>query len=171
MTIMDMLSAVKESAGTIVSWGGSGLLILLTLIEITPQKINPWKPLSWVAKKIGNAINAELLAEVKDLRAEVKKIKDNEDERNAISCRSRILRFGDEILLGVEHSKEHFDQILDDIKTYNNYCDTHPEFENNKTVITTQVILETYHRLFVEHKFKVMQQKENGECPHQEERD
>ena len=74
-------------------------------------------------------------------------------------------------MFGVEHTKEHFDQILDDIKTYDDYCQTHPEFENNKTVITTQVILETYHRLFVEHKFKAMQQKENGECPHQEERD
>ena len=75
------------------------------------------------------------------------------DERDAILCRSRILLFGDEILHEVRHSKEHFDQILLDISTYENYCDTHPTFENNQSVMTIQNIKDVYHDCMKKHDF------------------
>ena len=44
---------------------GSGIVILLlTLVEITPIKINPW---SWLGRKIGRAINGEVLEKVETL--------------------------------------------------------------------------------------------------------
>ena len=109
--------------------GGGVLLTAMTLIQVAPIKVNPW---SAVAKAIGRAINGEVIAKVDQL------------ERDAISCRSRILHFGDETIHGVRHTKEHFDQILRDITTYERYCDNHPNFENNTTVLTSKRIKDIY---------------------------
>ena len=37
----------------IFSWGGGGLFLLLTLVQLAPIKVNPW---SWLAKSVGKAI-------------------------------------------------------------------------------------------------------------------
>ena len=75
------------------------------------------------------------------------------DERDAILCRSRILLFGDEILHEVRHSKEHFDQILLDISTYEDYCREHPAFENNIARQTIELIQTVYHDCLIQHDF------------------
>lgn len=121
--------------------GGGALLILLTLIQIAPVKINPW---SWLAKKLGKAINGEVIEKVDDLGADVRNLRDECEEREATACRTRILRFGDEILHDVRHSKEHFDQILIDITAYENYCASHPDFRNNVAVATIRRINQVY---------------------------
>lgn len=44
-------------------WSGGGMvLVLLSLIEVSPIKINPW---SRLAKIIGHALNAEVLEQQK----------------------------------------------------------------------------------------------------------
>lgn len=58
--------------------------------------------------------------------------------------RGRILTFADEIRRGLNHSKESYVQILDDITKYNQYCSRHPDFENERTVIASQVIKDSY---------------------------
>ena len=52
-------------------------------------------------------------------------IKNTEEER-ARQARQRILRFSDEILFEKGHSKEHYDEILEDIDKYEAYCKEHP---------------------------------------------
>lgn len=76
-----------------------------------------------------------------------------DDERYAVDCRARILRFNDEILHGQKHTKEHFDQALSDITTYNSYCDAHKDFKNQITVHATENILKTYDTCMEEHSF------------------
>jgi len=118
--------------------GGVGLLtLLLACIEISPIKISP---LAW----IGRRMNKELVKKVDDLNDKVVQIEDTVNEQNAITCRVRILRFGDEIIHGDKHSKDSFDQVLEDIDTYEAYCLAHPEFKNNKTVITSKKIKDVY---------------------------
>lgn len=129
--------------------GCSGLvLILMTLIQISPIKVNPW---SWVARSIGRAINsevikkdAEIIKKVDKLACDLQALKTTCDRREAEQCRSQILRFGDEILHGVQHSKEHFDQILLDCTNYETYCEEHPHFSNNVAVQTIELIKRTY---------------------------
>lgn len=121
--------------------GGGALLAAMTLIQVAPIKVNPW---SAVAKAIGRAINGEVIAKVDRLERELLGMKENLEERDAISCRARILHFGDETIHGVRHTKEHFDQILRDITTYERYCDDHPNFENNTTVLTSRRIKDIY---------------------------
>lgn len=76
------------------------------------------------------------------------------DERRDIEQRRvRILRFGEEILRNIRHTKEHFDQILIDITVYEKYCLTHPEFENDVTVETISHIKDVYQKCWKEHSF------------------
>lgn len=130
--------------------GGGVLLILLTLIQIAPVKINPW---SWLAKNIGKAINGEVVEKVDNLSTDIRNLRDECEEREATACRTRILRFGDEILHDVRHSKEHFDQILIDITAYENYCASHPDFRNNVAVATIKRINQVYARCIRDNDF------------------
>ena len=124
------------------------IFIILTLVEVTPIKINPW---SWIASKIGSAFNGEIMKEIthlkqemKDVKKDVSDIRDEAKEREATSRRARILEFGDEILHGVAYSKEHYDTILLDITAYENYCREHKYYINHVAKATIEHIKERY---------------------------
>ena len=142
------MDIMNLTVGQIVG-GGIGILAVISFfIEITPIKLNP---ISAVLKWIGKRTNQELVDDFKELKKKVdvversvEQIRADAEKRNAITCRVRIVHFGDEILHGVKHSKESFDQVLSDIDDYERYCDSHPEFKNNKTVITTEGIKSSY---------------------------
>jgi hypothetical protein len=131
-------------------YGGGIIIFLATIIQVVPIKINPW---SWIGRAIGRAINGEVLEKVEKLSCDVKQIKEDDDEQWASLSRTHILRFGDEILHGVSHSKEHFDQILLDISNYEKYCDTHPHYRNNIANATIEQIKETYQSCLKKNKF------------------
>ena len=57
-----------EQIRTILLSGGGVLLILMTLIQVTPIKFNPW---SWIGRCIGRAINGEVLSKVDNLSKEL----------------------------------------------------------------------------------------------------
>ena len=131
--------------------GSSGVLLaVLTLLQIAPVQVNPW---SWIAKKIGRAINGEVVEKVDSLGTDIRNLRDECEEREATACRTRILRFGDEILHEVRHSKEHFDQILLDITAYENYCKCHPGFRNNVAVATIRRINQVYAQCIKDNDF------------------
>ena len=71
-------------------------------------------------------------------------MEESNDQRNAISCHVRILRFGNEIRRNEKHSKDSFDQVFSDMDDYDKYCDGHKDFRNNKTVVTQEKIREKY---------------------------
>lgn len=146
-----MIQALSELA-TLQNVGGTALLLgaLATLIQISPIKINPW---SWLARRIGRAINGEVLEEVAQMKKEMNNLKDTVEERAAKDARTRILRFGDECLHGDRHSKEHFDEILRDITDYETYCDEHRNFKNNMAVLTIAGIKSNYQERLRLHDF------------------
>jgi hypothetical protein len=74
------------------------------------------------------------------------------DYNSAVLARTHILRFNDEILNGINHSKEYFRQQLDDCDTYDKFCDKHPDFKNSYTMIANKYIKDTYDRLTREGK-------------------
>jgi hypothetical protein len=139
-----------ETLKEIGLYGGGVTFILLTLIQISPIKINPW---SWLARAIGRAINSEVLDEVSSLREDMKQNKADDDEQWASLSRSHILRFGDELRHGVAHSQEHFDQILEDISKYEQYCDGHPTYKNGKAKASIKLIKNTYQKCLEENNF------------------
>ena len=139
-----------EDLKTILFSGGGVLLILMTVIQITPIKFNPW---SWLGRCIGRTINGEVIVKVDNLSKELADHKAKSAEREATQCRSRILRFGDEILHSIPHSKEHYEQILIDIDSYEEYCDDHQDYKNNVAVATIKHIKKMYQKHLEEDSF------------------
>lgn len=139
-----------ETLKQIGLYGGGILIALMTIIQIAPIKLDPW---SWLGRCIGRAINGEVLEKVDMLTKDVAKNKADDDEQWASLSRTHILRFGDELLHGVAHSKEHFDQVLLDISKYEQYCETHPDYLNNVAHATIKQIKNTYQKCLEENKF------------------
>lgn len=125
----------------ILAGAGGGAVLLLTLIQITPIKFNPWTA---IVKTIGKTLNAEVLERVNRIDTDLQNLKDTVDQRQAIDCRARIVHFGDEIQHDVKHSREHFNAILYDISVYETYCRDHPAFPNEVAVITIDLIKRTF---------------------------
>ncbi len=117
------------------------LLASSVVVQVAPIKLNPW---TWLAKKIGRAINGEVTAQLAEISEKLDTHIYEDDKNDAKRARVRILRFADEILQGELHSKEHFDEILEDITEYNRYCARHPEFPNDKATISIAHIENTY---------------------------
>ena len=107
--------------------GSGGLFALLTILQISPIKINPWSAL---ARSIGRALNKDVLDRLTTLEVEQKEIKSElaaqkalSDKREANGWRADVLRFNMELI-----------EILDVIDKYEKYCDSHKDYENNRAV-------------------------------------
>ena len=137
-----------------MNYEGIGRLVVvaavavLGLFKISKIEINPLK---WLGKNISAAVTREISGKFETLdnkfaalQADVTDIRNQQEEHSAKESRMRILRFGDELLHGDNHSKDHFDQILDDVNRYELYCDTHPLFINNMTKATIKKIKSEY---------------------------
>jgi len=94
----------------------------------------------WMSDRSKGGIRVSL----QELRNEIEKMKVSEDEREAKNSRRRILRFNDELLRDVDHSKEYFDDILTDIDSYEAYCEAHHGFQNGKAVMAIENIRRCY---------------------------
>ena len=81
---------------------------------------------------------------ISNLDKKIDKLQCSSDQGMAYTWRYRILRFDDEIRHGEKHSKEHFDQIIEDIDKYEDYCRDHPEFPNSKVVFAIRNIKNVY---------------------------
>lgn len=174
MGILDWLSHAGIGVGDL----GIILLLILSVVEITPIKLNPW---SKIAKWFGQMMSTETVAriekidakvqalgtkidevsselvivdgKVKELMEEVRSNEDKEEERETIAARIRILEFCDELQEGRKHSKDRFDQVLVDITMYNQYCASHKDFKNNQTESTVNYILKCYQERLEKHDF------------------
>lgn len=87
-----------------------------------------------------------------DLRKAIEVLSDKVDRNQAILARTHILRFDDELLNDIKHSKEYFSQQLQDIDTYESYCQIHPDFKNSYATAAIDHIRKTYAALLEEHK-------------------
>ena len=130
--------------------GGSLLVILLTLVEFVPIKINP---LSALAKAIGRAVNVDVLQELKSVKDELSDHIRMDDERNADEHRARILRFNNELLRDIPHTKEEFIDVLADIDFYEQYCRDHENYKNNRAVHAIANISRVYDDRLQKHDF------------------
>lgn len=74
-----------------------------------------------------NSLLEKIIADLATIREEMKRDR-------AVNARIRILGASDEVLHGVDHSLEWWNQVNEDITKYDKYCNTHPDFKNNKAV-------------------------------------
>ena len=94
------------------------------------------------------------------LDAKIAEVDEKVDERAAVSARVRILRFADEMMEGRKHSRDSYEQCLEDIDYYELYCfgdgeghKGHPNFKNNKTISTVEYIKNNYAERLEKHDF------------------
>lgn len=126
--------------------------ILFTIVEVAPIKLNPWSKL---IKWFSTIANENLMNKMDSLEekmnemdhrfsGEITKINNKMEIQDIMNVRIRILRFGNEVKNKVKHTEEHFYEILQDIDTYELYCDSHKNFKNNRCDATIKIIKETY---------------------------
>ena len=149
---MDLFEINNLAQGGVVGL----LIILIGMIKIPKIELNIW---NLIGRTIGRSINKEVLEQMNRLSKEVDTLQKEEELERARQARQRILRFNDEILFNKRHSKEHFDEVLEDIDTYEAYCETHEDYENNKAVLAISTIREVYKECLKDHDFLTYERK------------
>ena len=139
MTITELFQ--KLTAGEMVGWVFTVLILLLSLIQISPLKLNPWdKLLGWFGKKM----NGETEGRVKILEKQIREMWIN----NHRQC---ILTFARECRSNIVHSSDEWTNVLNVAEEYEKYV-----AENKVTngIITqdTEYLRKLYQEISREHK-------------------
>lgn len=130
MTLEEMWAAINPA------WKDIGVVvIILSIIQIAPIKLNPW---SWLKAFFSMPKRMETLEH------KITMLEAADDENMAIQARVRILRFADEVRNGHQRGEESYQQTLLDIDRYRRYCDRHPEFKNEKSVSAIRAVRALY---------------------------
>lgn len=90
-------------------------------------------------------------AQIIEVKKSINKLSERIDENQAILARTHIIRFDDELLNDVKHSKEYFSQTLQDIDVYEAFCMDHPNFKNSYATAAINHIRSTYDDLLKTH--------------------
>lgn len=136
-----------------LTWlAGVAFIGITSLIQAFSKKFSPW---TWILEQIGKSINKESLQKLDEIDKKVTSLEEwnkKQDEElqqtKVIAARRRILLCADEISHqpDILHTEEYFNEILADIKMYKTYCDTHPDFENEKAVFSIKLITNVYQK-------------------------
>ncbi len=121
---------------------GCAILVMIgmSLIKISPINMDPWATFGkWIQKAIG-----------------VKALSDRMEKKDAIDARTRILRFDDECINLMRHSREMFEAVLIDCDEYLHYCDAHPGFKNSIADEAIEHVKTVYRRCKEDNDFLVV---------------
>ena len=112
----------------------------------------------WFSKR--HAKNKDILKAVQGIEGKVatledrvEALQDDQERIQAEEARLRVIHFNGELLRNVKHSSEEFDQVLSDIDQYEDYCDDHPKYPNNKALLAIGNIKRVYETCLREHDF------------------
>lgn len=130
------------------------------LITRKDTKNSKFEELTKEIKSVNENVNTmkdEMHQSIKDLSEKMnendEKIRQEHLKTVADTRRVRILRGSDEIKLKVRHSEEWFDQTNEDITEYENYCDEHPGYKNNKAIHAIANINSAYQKALKDNDF------------------
>ena len=133
------------------------VIILLGLVKIPKIDLNLWTIL---ARVLGRAMNGELTEKVNKIGSELEAHIQRTEIERINQIRQRIIRFSDEVMYDTGHSQEHYNDILEDINKYEQYCKTHPDFVNNKAAMAIATIKEAYQYCIDNHDFLTYRKKQ-----------
>ncbi len=135
MTLNEIMS--KFNAGYLTI----GIVVLLSLIEISPLKLNPWdRLLSWIGSKLNSATEKRLAAVEKQLRSMW--INDH---------RHCILTFAREARAAIAHSADEWTNVLNIAEEYEKYVDANG-ITNGIITQDTAYIRNLYQELSRDHR-------------------
>lgn len=121
--ILELLKVIPPSLKDV------GLLVIfLSLIEISPLKLNPWK---WFRAFYR-------------LPSRLESLEDEFQKDRIFRWRSQILRRADYIRNGEKFSSETWDDTIDTIDRYEKYCKEHPDVKNGKAKAAIEYLQKKY---------------------------
>lgn len=145
------------NANDVIFISGVVACAFMTIVQKASTKYKPW---TWLAEQFGKAANKEMidrLDKIEDKVNDLEKSDSEQDKKAEVqevkSARRRILRCSDEIRKKDRHSEEYFNDVLDDITFYKQYCKSHPEFENEKAVLAIKLVETTYEKCISDDDF------------------
>lgn len=139
MTITDFFQ--KLTAGEMAGWAVVLLILLMSLIEISPIKLNPWeKFFGWIGKKMNGEVD-------KRLKTVEKQISDMWVNQH----RQTILTFAREARSGITHSPDEWANVLNQSEEYEKYIKDHG-LSNGIVTQDTVYIRSLYQEMSREHK-------------------
>ncbi len=119
----------------------AGIAILLSLIQISPLKLNPWdKLLGWFGKKL----NGTTIKKLEELQKQVRDMWIN-------THRQSILTFARECRADMHHDAEEWNHILSIADEYEVYC-TKNTVSNGVVKADTEYVRALYQELSREHR-------------------
>lgn len=93
--------------------------LVLTLVQISPLKINPW---SWVGRQIKNVFVGDISEKLDKMAAKIDELESRFSADKIASVRWRVLDFGNSCLQGRRHTKEEWDHCISELSEYEHYC-------------------------------------------------
>lgn len=90
-----------------------------------------------------------------EIKKDIEAIKAERALDRATDARRRILRSADEILQGMKHSQEWWEQVMEDIGEYERYCDSHEGYKNNKARLAIKELTNCYEDRREKHDFLI----------------
>lgn len=98
-------------------WWIAALIVALSIIQISPIKLNPWDAiLGWLGRKLNGKELSLLQGELGDLKKQV-------NGMWVSTHRRAILTFARELRSGIEHSTDEWSNVLSQIDEYEVYCE------------------------------------------------
>ena len=139
MTIFEVFQ--KLTAGELAGWAVVLLIILFSLIQISPVKLNPWDNiLGWLGKKI----NGETAKRIEKLEKQVRDMWINDH-------RHMILTFARECRDEITHSPDEWTNVLNVAEEYERYV-TENQVTNGIITQDTEYIRRLYQEMSREHR-------------------
>lgn len=124
-------------------------IVLSLVVDISPIKINPWKSfLKW----LGQAITADVMKEIREIKATQKEQQATIDENEKDRIRYEVLDFANSCRRGVHHTKDEFEHIISLHSKYERLLKKTND-ENGVFTEEYKYILEIYHECQREDKF------------------
>ena len=139
MNLFDFVS--KMTAGEVAGWGLIVLILLLSIVQISPLKLNPWDR---IFSRVGQKANGKMQSQLNALSAQVREMWINKH-------RQTLLIFARECRAGIEHSADEWINALNVAEEYERYCESHA-VTNGIVKADTAYIRELYLQLSRDHR-------------------
>lgn len=107
------METIIEYVKEIVTSPSVVLFGAITLVQITPIKLNPWE---WLFSWIGEKVNG-------DIRKDLAELKRDFEQTKAQDKRWNILNFADSCRRNERHSKEEWEHAISELREYEEYTE------------------------------------------------
>ena len=120
MTFYEILTSMN--AGDLGRWAVLILVVVMSLIEIAPVKLNPWKAtLGWLGKRLNGAVEEKL----REMETKIDDLEKHTLELWINQTRSSILIFARECRANVTHDSEEWANVLNNAAKYEAFIRKH----------------------------------------------